>query len=189
MGDLEEAVGGAKAADTLVRPFVIIIFDPEGTSLDGLLEAVELRPLEELSQDRLPEALDLAQRHGMVRTRTDMLDAVLLHLPLEARLPAPVRILAPVIGKHLFGDTVLGHTPAVGLQHVFCRLAAVQSQGDDVATVIVHEADQVGVATRQAEGHDVALPHLVGTGAFEKPGLGRVSYRFVFRLVHQPLFG
>jgi hypothetical protein len=168
---------------------VIVIFDPEGTSLDGLLEAVELRPLEELSQDRLPEALDLAQRHGMVGTRTDMLDAVFLHLPLEARLTAPVRILAAVIGKHLFGDTVLGHTPAVGLQHVFGRLAAVQSQGDDVAAVIIHEADQVGVATRQAEGHDVALPHLVGTGAFEKPGLGRVPYRFVFRLVHQPLFG
>jgi hypothetical protein len=48
---------------------------------------------------------------------------------------------------------------------------------------------QVGVATRQTERHDIALPHLVGTGAFEKPRLGRVPDRFAFRLVHQPLFG
>ena len=154
-----------------------------------MLEAVELGPLEELAQDRLPEAFDLAQRHRMVGTRTDMLDAILLHLPFEAGLTAPVGILAAVIGQHLFGNAVLGDTPAVGLQHVFGGLTAVQPQGGDVAAVVVHKADQVGVAPGQAEGHDIALPHLVGTGAFEKPRLGRVPDRFAFRLVHQPLFG
>jgi hypothetical protein len=84
---------------------------------------------------------------------------------------------------------LLGNTPAVGFQHVFGRLAAVQSQGGEVTAVVIHEADQVSVATRQAENHDVALPHLVGTGAFEKPRLGRVPDRFAFRLVHQPFFG
>jgi hypothetical protein len=118
-----------------------------------------------------------------------MLDAILLHLPFEAGLTAPVRILPTVVGQHLFGNAVFGHTPAVGLQHVFGGLAAVQSQGGDVAAVVVHEADQVGVTTGQPEGHDVALPQLVGTGAFEKPGFGRIPYRSAFRLVHQPLFG
>jgi hypothetical protein len=189
VGDLEEPVRRTQSADALVGALVVVIVDPKRSPFHRLREAVELGPLEKLPQDRLPEALDLAQRHGMVGTGTDVLDAVFFHLPFEAGLAAPVRILATVIGEHLFGNPVLGHAPAVGLQHVLGGLAAVQPQGDDVTAVVVHEADQVGVTTRQAEGHDVALPHLVGAGAFEKPGLGRVPYRFAFRLVHQPLFG
>nr|WP_231715648.1 hypothetical protein [Desulfosarcina widdelii] len=189
VGDLEKAIGRAKAADALVGALVVVIVDPKRSPFHRLREAVELRPLKELAQDRFPEAFDLAQRHGMMGAGTDVFDAVFFHLPFEAGLAAPVRILATVIGEHLFGNPVLGHAPAVGLQHVLGGLAAVQSQGGDVTAVVVHEADQVGVTTRQAEGHDVALPHLVGTGAFEKPGLGRIPYRFAFRLVHHPLFG
>ena len=108
----------------------------------------------------------------MVGTGTDVLDAVLFHLPFEAGLAPPVRVLPAIVGEHLFGHTVLGNAAPVGLQHVGGRLAAIQPQGGNVAAVVVHEADQVGVATRQPEGHDVALPQLVGTGAFEEPGLG-----------------
>ncbi len=189
VGDFEESVGRAQAADTLVRASVIVIFDPKISSLHRLLEAVELGPLEELAQDRFPETLDLSQGHGMVGTRTDMLDTVLFHLPLEARLAPPVGVLAAVVGEHLPGHTVFGNTPAIGLQHMGGRLAAVQSQGGDVAAVIVHEADQVGVASGQPEGHDVALPQLVGTGALEKPGLGRILYRFALGLADQSIVG
>ena len=189
VGDLEEAVGRAQSPDALVRPFVIVVLHPERGAFHRLREAVELGALEELPQDRLPEALDLTQGHGMVGTGTDMFDAVLFHLPFEAGLTAPIGILAAVVGEHLPGHTILGDAPAVGLQHVLGRLAAVQAQGSDVTAVVVHEADQVGVASRQTEGHDVALPQLVGTGTLEEPGLGRVPNRLTFPLVHQPLFG
>ena len=86
VGDLEEPVGGAQAADTLVGALVIIVRNPEGGSLYRLIEAVKLRTLEEFVLDRLPEPLDFAQRHRMVRTRADVLDAVFFHLPFEAGL-------------------------------------------------------------------------------------------------------
>ena len=51
VGDLEEPVGRTQPADPLVRALVVVIFNPEDTSLDGMFEAVELGPLEELAQD------------------------------------------------------------------------------------------------------------------------------------------
>lgn len=116
-----------------------------------------------------------------------MLDTVLFHLPLETGLAAPVRVLAAVVGEHLPGNAVLGNATTVGLQHVGRRLAAVQPQGDDIPAVVIYEADQVGVAPGQPEGHDVTLPQLVGTGAFEKPGLGWILYRLALGLGYQPL--
>ena len=166
---------------------MIVVFDPEGTPLYSLLEAIELGPLKKLPQNRFPEPFDLAQGHGVVGTGTDMFDAVLFHLPFETGLAPPVRVLAAVVGEHLPGNTILGNTAPVGLQYVGGCLAAVQSQGDDVPAVVVHEADQVGVATRQPEGHDVALPQLVGAGSFEEPGLGWIFYRLALGFVYQPL--
>jgi hypothetical protein len=125
----------------------------------------------------------------MVGAGTDVLYAVFFHLFFETGLAAPVGVLATVVGEHLSGNAILGNTAAVGLQHVFGRLAAVQPQGNDIPAVIVHEADQVGVAAGQAEGHDVALPQLVGTGAFEKPGLGWILRRLALGLVYQSLLG
>jgi hypothetical protein len=169
-----------------VRPLVIVILDPELSSLDRLLEAVELGPLEELAQDRLPEAFDLAQRHRMVGTRTDMLDAILLHLPFEAGLTAPVRVLSAVVGKHLFGNAVLGNAAAVGLQHVFGGLTAVQPQGGDVAAVVVHKADQVGVAPASRKVM-ISLCHIwLGRARSKKRGLGGFLTGLRFALFTNP---
>ncbi len=189
VGNFEKPVGRTQPADALVGTLVIIVLDPKGGALHSLLEAVELSPLEKLPQNRFPEPFDLAQGHGVVGTGTDMLDAVLFHLPFETGLAAPVRVLAAVVGEHLFGNAVLGDTAPVGLQYVGGCLAAVQSQGGDVPAVVVHEADQVSVAACQPEGHDVALPQLVGTGPFEKPGLGGILQRLALGLVYQPLVG
>ena len=189
VGNFEKPVGRAQPTDALVGTLVIVILDPKGGALDGLLEAVELGALEEFPQDRFPEPFDLAQRHGVVGAGADVTHAIFLHLPLKTGLAPPVRVLSAVVGEHLFGNAILGDTAAVGLQHVGRRLAAVQTQAGDVAAVIVHEANKIGVATRQTEGHDVALPQLVGTGAFEEPGLGRIFDRFAPGLVYQPLLG
>ena len=166
---------------------MVIVFDPEGTPLHSLLEAVELSPLEELAQNRFPEALDFAQRHRVVGTGTDMLNAVLFHLPFEAGLASPVRVLPAVVGEHLFGNTILGNAAAICLQHMGGGLATIQAQAGNIPAVVVQKSDQVSVATRQAEGHDVALPQLVRTGAFEKSGLGWILHRLVLGLVYQPL--
>jgi hypothetical protein len=127
--DLEEAVRRAQAPDPLVGPLVVVILDPDGGALERLLEAVKLRPLEELPQQRLPEALDLAKGHRVVGPGTDVLDPLFLQLLLEAGLPPPVRVLPAVIGQHLLGDPVVGHRPPVGLKHMLGRSGFGITQG------------------------------------------------------------
>jgi hypothetical protein len=51
VGDFEKPVGRTQPPDALVGSLVIVIFDPKRCPLHGLLEAVELSPLEELPQD------------------------------------------------------------------------------------------------------------------------------------------
>jgi hypothetical protein len=187
VGDLEKPVGRAQSADALVGALVVVILHPEGGALLGLLEAVELDALQKLVEDRLPEPLDLAKGHGMMRTGTDMFDPVFFHLPLEPGFASPVRVLPAVVGEHFPGHTVFSNPTPVALQNVFGGLAAVKPQGGDVAAVVVHEADQVGVLAGQPKGHDVALPQLVRTGTFEKPRFGEVFRRLFLGLVHQPL--
>jgi hypothetical protein len=189
VGDLEEPVGRTQAADPLVGTLVIVIVDPEGTSLHRLVEAVELGPLEEFGLDRLPESLDFTKCHWMVGARSNVLHAVLFHLSFEAGLPSPIGVLAAIVGEHLPGNAVFGNTATVCLQHVFGGLTAIQPQAGNVAAVVIHEADQVSVAPCQPERHDVALPQLVGTRSFEKPRFGRILHRLAFRLVYQSLGG
>ncbi|MFO7707846.1 MAG: hypothetical protein R6V84_06710 [Desulfobacterales bacterium] len=188
-GDLKEAVRRAQAPDPLVGPLVVVILDPDGGALDRLLEAVKLRPLQELPQQRFPEPLDLAQGHRMVGPRADVLDPLFLELLLKPGLPPPVGVLPAVVGQHLLGDPVVGHRPPVGLEHVLGGLAAVQPQRGDVAAVVVDETDQVGVVTPEPYGQDIALPELVRPGPFKKPRLGRVLLGLDRGLLHQPLRG
>jgi hypothetical protein len=99
LGDPEEAIGRAEAIQALVRAPMVVILHPEADPLAGRFEAVELGPLEELLPDRLPEALDLPQRLGMMRAATDVMYLVPLQLHLEPGLAAPRGILPAVIGQ------------------------------------------------------------------------------------------
>jgi hypothetical protein len=189
VGDLEEPVRRTKPPDALMGPFVVVVLDPQRGALYRLLEAVKLRPLQKLPQDRLPEPLDLTERHRVVRPGADVFNPVLLQLLLKPGLPPPVGVLPAVVGQHLFGNPVLGHRPPVGLQHVLGGLAAVQPQGRHVAAVIVDEADQVGVVASQPDSQNVALPELVRPGPLKKTRLGRVLLRLDWHLLHQPPFG
>jgi hypothetical protein len=189
VGDLEEPVRGTKPPDPLMGPLVVVILDPQGGALHRLLEAVKLRSLQELPQQRLPEPLDLAEGHRVVRPGPDMFDAVFLQLLLEAGLAPPVGVLPPVVGQHLLGNPVLANPAAVGLKHVFSRLAAVQPQRGDVAAVVVDEADQVGVVATEADGQYVGLPELVRTGPLEETRLRWILLRLDRGLFHQALRG
>ena len=183
--DLEEAIGRAQALDALMRPLVIIVFDPEFDPLPCCLEALELRAGEELLPDRLPAPFDLAQRHRMLGTALEVRYPVLLQLGFEPADTAPGRVLPAIIGQHLLWRLKLPHTLPVYLDdRLGCR-AAEQVRGGDEARVIIQEGDQIGVTSSQPEGEDVALPHLIGCRPLEEPGPGQIALlRFVSR-IHQ----
>ena len=96
----EEAVGRDQAVDALVRPAEVVAVDEEPQPPHAVVEVGEHRPREEFVPQRLPEALRLPQRLRVMRARLDVTDAVALELRLEDGLPAPRRVLPPVVRQH-----------------------------------------------------------------------------------------
>lgn len=185
LGDGEEAIGGAQPLQGLMGPAVVVVLHPEPDPLAGRLEAVELRAHQELLPDGFPKAFGLAQRHGMVRAALDVVHPLLPQLRLEPGGPAPARVLAALIGEHLFGHAVLRHRPAEHLQHVLRRLAAEHVQPHHVPGVIVEKADEVGILAAQPEGKDVGLPQLIGCGTLEEARLRGVTLGFGTRCLEE----
>jgi hypothetical protein len=144
-GDFEKAVRGAKPFDALVRPFMVVITDPEADPLPGRLEAFELGPGEELLPNGFPEAFDLAQGHRMMRPGFEVMGPVLLHLGLEAGGAAPVDVLPAVVGEHLLGRLILGGGNPKDFQYVLSGMAPKQIGAHDIAGVIIQEGDEIGV--------------------------------------------
>ncbi len=154
---------------------VVVVLHPEPDALAGGVEAVELRALQELLPEGFPEALDLAQGHGVMGPALQVVDVILPEFGLEAGRAPPARELPALIREHLFRDADLRHRPAVDLQDVLRRLAPEDVEAHHVAGVIVEEADEVGVLAAQAEGEDVRLPQLVRRGALEEAGPGGIA--------------
>lgn len=123
-GDFKEAVRRAKPFDALMGPLVVVIFDPEFDPFPRRLEALELGAGKELLPDGLPEALNLAERHGMMGTALEVGDARLFEFGLEAGGAAPGGVLAAIVGEHLPGRIELAHGGAEDFQHVLGGLAA-----------------------------------------------------------------
>ena len=117
--NLEEPIGRAESFDALVRALMVVMFDPELDALAGGVEALELRPGEEVLPDGGPEALNLSQRHGMLGPGLDMGHSVLLQFGLETRSAAPTGILSAVIRQHLFGRLKLRHRLAIDFNDRF----------------------------------------------------------------------
>ena len=82
-----------------------------------------------------------------MRPGFEVCDARLPEFSLEAGSAPPGSVLAAVIGEHLFGWIELTHGPTENLQNVLGHLAAEHIGPDQKARVIVHEPDQVGIAT------------------------------------------
>ena len=183
--DFEKAVRRAKAANALVGPLVIVVLDPELDALARVLERIELRAHQEVLPDRGPEALDLAQGHGMLRAAFEVLDPVLAQLGFKARSAAPGGVLPAIIGEHLFGRLKLTHPHPIHFNHCCGRWTAEQIGAGDEARVIIQERDQVGVLASQPESEDVRLPHLIGRGPLEETGPRKVALLFRRRRLHE----
>ncbi len=150
---------------------MVVVLHPVGDPFLSVLERIEPRPLQELLPDRLPEPLDLPQRHRVMRRAADVVDPVLGQFHLEAGFPFPGRILLPVVRQHLLRDPMIADRPPIDFHHVLRRLGSAHPEPRDVAGVIVDEPDQVAGLPVHPKGEDVALPHLVGRGPLEKPRL------------------
>ena len=115
LGNGKEAIGRTQPLQGLMRPLVVVVLHPEPNPFAGGLEAVKLRPHQELLPDRLPEAFDLAQGHRMMGPAFDVVNPILAQLRLEAGGAAPTGVLTALVGEHLFRHAVLCHRPPVHL--------------------------------------------------------------------------
>jgi hypothetical protein len=159
---LEEAICGDQAVERLVRPLEVVVADVVRESVLRVLHVREHRAAQKLVPQRLPEALDLAERLRMLRPTTDVLDAHARERFFELGLAAPHRVLTSVVGQHLGGLTVRGDTALEGLHHQRRLLMVRERVPDDETAVVVHEhADVQALRAPQPEREDVGLPQLI----------------------------
>jgi len=150
-----------------VWPLVVVVLHPPRDPFPRLVQRLEARPGQEVVLERLPEPLDLPQRHRMMRRAADVVDVVFLQFLLEGRLPAPTGILPAVVGQHFPGRAVLRHRGAVEVHHVGAGMTAIHAQTHDVPGVVIDEGDDVRRLAQEREVRDVALPHLIRRGTLE----------------------
>ncbi len=157
---------------------MVVVVDPVLQPAAGVRERGEHRLLEKLPPDRLPEPLDLAQRHRMLRGPAHVLHALLAQHLLEARLPAPGHELTTVVGEDLAWRTPLPDRALQHLEHRVGILLPEQTPARQVARVIVQDADEVDrVHPLELEREDVDLPHRVRARALETPDPRRAASR------------
>jgi hypothetical protein len=174
--DFEETIRRAQPADALMRPFVIVIFDPDLNALARIFERVKLRPFEKLLPDRGPEPFDFPQGHGVMRPALDMGDAILAQLGFEAGGAPPTRVLSPIVGEHFLGRLKLARPDAIHLDDRLRRGAAKQIGRRDEPRVIIQEGDEIRIFAAQPEGEDIRLPHLIGRRPLEEPRPGHIAW-------------
>jgi len=172
--DLEEAVRRTEALDALMRPLVVVIFDPEFDPLAGGVEGIKLGADQEVLPERGPETLDLAEGHRVLRSGLEVRHAILFEFGFEATDAAPGGVLASVVGEHLLGRLELADRDAIDLDYGGRRGTAEEIRADDEPRVIIEEGDEVGVPPAEPEREDVRLPHLIGRGPLEEPRAGQV---------------
>lgn len=146
--------------------------DEVGEMLSCTREILGLHPFPEFTSDRGPEALAFAERLRMVRAGDHVLNALAYEEFLKLGLAAPGEVLPALVGQDLLGLAETPDTFEECLDDDVLLLMQVQTEADDVATVVVNERGQVDTlaVTPEQEACDVALPELAGAGAFEAAG-------------------
>ena len=165
---LEEAIGRHEAVERLVRALEVVVADVVREPVLRVLHVREDRAPQKLVPQRLPEALDLAERLRMLRPTADVLDAHPCERFFKLGLAAPHRVLPAVVGQHFRRRTVRRDAALEGLHHERRLLVVRECVADDEAAVIVHEhADVQPLRAPQPKREDVRLPQLVRRRALE----------------------
>jgi len=165
---LEESIRGHEAVESLVRTLEVVVTDVVREPILRVLDVREDRATQKLVPQRLPEALDLAQRLRVLWTAADVLNAEALQGLFEFGLAAPHRVLATVVGQHFGGIAVRGDAALEGLHHQRRLLMVREGVTDDEAAVVVHEHAHVeALRAPQAKREDVRLPQLIRGRALE----------------------
>jgi hypothetical protein len=166
-----------------MRALVIVILDPMLKPLTRIGERGKHRLTQVLPPKRLPEPLDLPERHRVMRSTPHMLDPLLLEHALESRLPAPRHELPGVVAQDLPWGAPLTYRTLEHFQHRLGCLLSVQTPAYDETAVVIEDPDQVDpVESLELEGEDIDLPHGVGQRAFEAPWSGLASVRHRWRV-------
>jgi hypothetical protein len=79
-------------------PLEVVAFDEERKTPLAVCEVCEDRSAQKLVPQRLPEALDLSERLGMLWSALDVSNPILMQPLLEERFPTPGCVLPPLIG-------------------------------------------------------------------------------------------
>ena len=183
VGHPVEAVRGIRALDALVGALVVVVGHPVVQALGRIREGREDGVVQKFRPDRLPEALDLAQRHRVLGSAADVPDPLAHEHFLKLTLAPPCHELAAVVAQDLPRRSPLADRALDDLQHRIRLLLAVQAVTHDVPAVIVDDPDQVDpVHPLQLEGEDVDLPKRVGHRPLEATDLGRTPASFGRRL-------
>jgi hypothetical protein len=184
----EESVGGHEARQRLVGPVEVVVVDEEREPSLAIAVVRKDRAREKLVPQRLPEALDLAQRLRMLRAALHVADAVATQQLLEGRLAPPRGVLSTLVGEHLVGRAVAGERPLERLEHQLRLLMVRQRVSDDVARVVVHEAHEIQpLVPAQQKREEVRLPHLIRQRSFEAARRLRSALSLRRRVLDQPL--
>jgi hypothetical protein len=167
----EIPVGGDQPVQCLVRPLEVVALDEKPEAPLTVGEVREDRAAQKLLPQGLPEALDLAERLGVLRPTFDVPDAVLPQPLLEERLAAPGCVLPTLVGQHLLRRPVGSDAALQRFEHQRPLLVVRQHEAHQEARMVVHERRQVQpLMPPQEEGKYVRLPELVGLCALEAPG-------------------
>jgi hypothetical protein len=135
----EESVCRHQAPDPLMRPAKVVRLHEEAHPPLAVFEIRKYGPRQKLLPQRLPETLDLAERLRMMRPALDVVDSLSPQLLLEFSLPAPRRVLPPLVRQHLPRRAVIRYRPRQRFHHQRRFLVMRHHQRDQVARVVVHE--------------------------------------------------
>jgi hypothetical protein len=166
----EESVRRYEPVERLVRALEVVRVDEMHDAPVAVSEIRKHRARQKLVPERLPKALDLAERLRMLRSALHVPDAVLAELLFEFSLAAPSGVLPALVRQDFLRRAVLRYPARQRLHHQVRLLMMCQRKRHDVPRVVVHEAREVEpLVLAQEKREDVALPKLIGLRALEAP--------------------
>jgi hypothetical protein len=164
----KESICRHQSLQRLVRPVEVVRVDEESQPPLHIGEVGKHRPRQKLVPQRLPEALDLAQRLRMLRPALDVMNAFAPQLFFEFRRAPPCRVLPALVRQYLPRRAKRCDSFLQRLHHQPRLLVVRQSVRHQVARVVIHEGGQVNaLVASQQKREDVRLPELVRLGALE----------------------